>query len=79
MGSRRARSPSPIPKFIEIVAGGKTFRNASTSSYAIYSEAFACYPLAATDTIQVNVLQMSSGSASLAFTQANLVVARLSP
>ncbi len=63
--------------FVEVTMAGKTFRNASTSSYAIDNCVFAIWPLSASDQVQVNVLQMSTGSASLAFTQANITLVRV--
>ncbi len=62
--------------FVTIVMDGKIFRN-TTRSVHIYNCVTAVWPMSSATNITCNVYQQSTGAASLAFTQANLTLARI--
>lgn len=62
--------------FVEIVMDGKRFIN-TTRSVHIYNCVCAVWPLSAATNVTCAVYQQSAGAASLAFTQANLTLARI--
>ncbi len=63
--------------FVSVTMDGKLFRSSSTAANSIYNCVTGLWPLASATNVTCAVFQQSTGGASLAFTQANLMLVRI--